>query len=84
VDAEAREDALIRLELEAGIDGPSEAAARRRELQMQRLAERMGGAANAAETTPRAQLLGWAAFAVDASAAQNARAGRAFEALLKS
>jgi exonuclease SbcC len=84
VDAEAREDALIRLELEAGIDSPSEAVARRRELQMQRLAERMGGAANAAEATPRAQLLAWAAFAVDASAAQNARAGRAFEALLKS
>jgi hypothetical protein len=84
VDAEAREDALIRLELEAGIDGPSEAVARRRELQMQRLAERMGGAASAAEATPRAQLLAWAAFAVDANAAQNARASRSFEALLKS
>ncbi|WP_395787257.1 DUF349 domain-containing protein [Aquimonas sp.] len=84
VDSDAREDALIRLELEAGIEGPSEAAARRRELQMQRLAERMGGAASAAEATPRAQLLAWAPFTVDASAAQNARAGRAFEALLKS
>ena len=77
---ESREDTLIGLELDAGVDSPAEAAARRRELQMQRLAERMGS--GAARPDARSALLAWAAHAPQADAAQNARAARALKALL--
>lgn len=77
---ESREDTLIGLELDAGVDSPAEAAARRRELQMQRLAERMGS--GAARPDARGALLAWAAHAPQADAAQNARAARALKALL--
>ncbi|SDD81119.1 DUF349 domain-containing protein [Aquimonas voraii] len=80
VSGESREDALIGLELDAGIDSPADAAARRRELQMQRLAERMGS--GSARPDARAALLAWAAHAPQADAAQNARAARALNALL--
>lgn len=80
VGSESREDALIGLELDAGVDSPVETAARRRELQMQRLAERMGS--GAARPDARAALLAWAAHAPQADAAQNARAARALKALL--
>jgi exonuclease SbcC len=80
VSGESREDALIGLELDAGVDSPVETAARRRELQMQRLAERMGS--GAARPDARAALLAWAAHAPQADAAQNARAARALKALL--
>lgn len=74
------EDALIELELDAGIDSPAEATPRRRELQMRRLAERIG--AGAARIDVRNALLAWAAHAPQADATQNARAGRALRALL--
>lgn len=77
---ENREDALLGLELDAGIDSPADAAARRRELQMQRLAERMGSGGSRVDA--RAALLAWAAHAPQADAAQNARAARALKALL--
>jgi hypothetical protein len=77
---ESREDALLGLELDAGIDSPADAAARRRELQMQRLAERMGSGGSRVDA--RAALLAWAAHAPQADAAQNARAARALKALL--
>jgi hypothetical protein len=80
VSDERAEDALIGLELDASLDSPAESAARRRELQMQRLAERMGS--GAARPDPRAALLAWAAHAGQADAAQNARAARALKALL--
>ncbi len=80
VSDESAEDALIGLELDASLDSPAESAARRRELQMQRLAERMGS--GAARPDPRAALLAWAAHAAQADAAQNARAARALKALL--
>jgi DNA repair protein SbcC/Rad50 len=73
-------DALIGLELDAGIDSPAEAGARRRELQMQRLAEHMGS--GRIEVDARAGLLAFAPHAMNADAAQKARARRAFEALL--
>lgn len=78
--SESLEDTLIGLELDAGVDSPAEAAARRRELQMQRLAERMGS--GAARPDARGALLAWAAHAPQADAAQNARAARALKALL--
>lgn len=77
---EDREDALIGLELDAGIDSPAEAGARRRELQMRRLAERMGSGSTRVDA--RAALLAWAAHAAQADASQNARAGRALRSLL--
>ena len=80
VSGENAEDALIGLELDAGIASPADAAARRRELQMQRLAERMGS--GAARPDARVALLAWAAHAPQADAAQNARAARALKALL--
>lgn len=80
VSGENAEDALIGLELDAGIDSPADAAARRRELQMQRLAERMGS--GAARPDARVALLAWAAHAPQADATQNARAARALKALL--
>lgn len=80
VTRESREDALLGLELDAGIDSPADAAARRRELQMQRLAERMGSGSSRPDA--RTALLAWAAHAKQADAAQNARAARALKALL--
>ncbi len=80
IGSESHEDALIGLELDAGVDSPAEAAARRRELQMQRLAERMGS--GAARPDARGALLAWAAHAPQADATQNARAARALKALL--
>lgn len=80
VTRESREDALLGLELDAGIDSPADAAARRRELQMQRLAERMGSGGSRPDA--RTALLAWAAHAPQADAAQNARAARALKALL--
>lgn len=80
VSDESAEDALIGLELDASLDSPAGSAARRRELQMQRLAERMGS--GAARPDARAALLAWAAHAAQADAAQNARAARAVKALL--
>jgi exonuclease SbcC len=73
-------DALITLELDAGIDSPADAAARRRELQMQRLAAHMGS--GGLQVDARAALLAFAPHAIKADAAQKARARRAFEALL--
>ena len=80
VTRESHEDALLGLELDAGIDSPADAAARRRELQMQRLAERMGSGSSRPDA--RTALLAWAAHAKQADAAQNARAARALKALL--
>lgn len=80
ISSESSEDTLIGLELDAGIDSPAESATRRRELQMQRLAERMGS--GAARPDARGALLAWAAHAPQAEAAQNARAARALKALL--
>lgn len=80
VGGESHEDALIGLELDAGIDSPTDSASRRRELQMQRLAERMGSGATRPDA--RTALLAWAAHAPQADAAQNARAARALKALL--
>lgn len=80
VTGEPLEDALIGLELDAGIDSPADVTARRRELQMQRLAERMGSGAARAEA--RVLLLAWAAHAAQADSAQNARAEHALKALL--
>lgn len=80
VTGEPLEDTLIGLELDAGIDSPADVTARRRELQMQRLAERMGS--GAVRTEARVLLLAWAAHAPHADSAQNARAEHALKALL--
>lgn len=80
VSREDREDALIGLELDAGVDSPAESATRRRELQMQRLTERMGSGTAGADA--RTALRAWAAHAPRADDVQNARAARALKALL--
>ncbi|MBN8428809.1 MAG: DUF349 domain-containing protein [Xanthomonadales bacterium] len=70
---------LVALELAAGTDSPSSDAELRRELQMQRLAQRMAGAR---DDDARQWLLRWAGCATRADATQAARAEQALRKLL--
>ncbi len=70
---------LVALELAAGVDSPASDAGLRRELQMQRLAQRMTGAR---DDDARQWLLRWAGCATRADAAQAARAEQALRKLL--
>lgn len=70
---------LVSLELASGAESPASDAELRRELQMQRLAQRMTGAR---DDDARQWLLRWAACAERADAAQNARAASALRKLL--
>ena len=70
---------LVALELAAGVDSPASDAELRRELQMQRLAQRMAGAR---DDDARQWLLRWAGCASRAEATQAMRAEQALRKLL--
>lgn len=76
-DARALQEVLIELETLAGIESPADERELRRELQVARLAQRMGGAAPESDDELAALLTRWTVLPC-ASAAQNARFDAAF------